>query len=253
MILNSRTLITALQLTAFLTISATLGGCNGNGDPLEEAAAAPSCGPMDQRGSYMASIEKNAAVQVTIDDRFSATEKNDILEAISVWNQYGREQLGFNLFSAQSGGVPADSTPQGVDDCGFAGSSGTFAVVRETSNERWTALGLSSNNPAATIRCHSLNRVVRQVVIVNPSHTQAQQFMSVIVHELGHSIGLDHSCTGGSGASDFISCAGLSENHPYKQAVMYPILKTNSTNAELSERKESLRENDRERASCLLR
>jgi hypothetical protein len=79
----------------------------------------------------------------------------------------------------------------------------------------------------------------------------SSQFSSVVIHELGHSLGLDHSCVEAKGSTKFRSCVGLSEDDPYREAVMYPSLRARASLSDQPEIKDLLRPNDSMRASCL--
>ena len=228
-----------------------LGGCSpaqtGNSAP-----AAVNCGPADQSATFMTPVEKNATLQVTIDSRFSSDQVNSILAAIDVWNQYGRSTLGRVLFNASNGSVNEAESPQKAGDCSFTGDPSAFPIIMETSATKWTALNLSKFNPAVTIRCSGGATLASQTMLIYPSYTQKEEFMSVVLHELGHALGLDHSCTSATAQTGFPACASLSDSHPYNQAVMNPVLHPNLGNANLTEKKENLRSNDTERATCRL-
>ena len=204
----------------------------------------------------MTPIAKNATLQVTIDTRFSSDQVNSIIAAIDVWNQYGRSTLGHDLFNSSNGSVKEEESPQKAGDCSFSGDPGAFPIFMETSATKWTALNLTKYNPAVTIRCtgggSGAPTLASQTMLINTSYTQKEEFMSVVLHELGHALGLDHSCTAGAAQSGFPACASLSEGHPYNQAVMNPLLHPNTANVSLAEKKETLRSNDTERATCRL-
>ena len=81
----------------------------------------------------------------------------------------------------------------------------------------------------------------------------------MILHELGHSLGLDHSCDTSGGSDGFIGCSELPSDHEYRFAVMFPGLKArvavvdpdSGTVNFAPETRETLTSNDADRASCL--
>jgi hypothetical protein len=112
-----------------------------------------------------------------------------------------------------------------------------------------------SSIPAATLRCFAHGKVDHQVMLayLNGGSVGADSvhFGSVVVHELGHTLGLDHSCMLGAGSDKFRACAGLPESHLYHQAVMFPTLRARRSRFEQPEIKNQLRDNDVRRSSCL--
>jgi hypothetical protein len=201
----------------------------------------------------MVRLNNDDPVIVTIDSGFSLDERMAIERAAAVWNAFGNSSLGHDLFRLRTDSIPGGSEPGAQTDCNFNGSDSSLRVMREVSATRWTALSLTSDNPGVTIRCHSGDSLVKQVVILNPTYTNPQQFMSVALHELGHAIGLDHSCTFTDPKADFATCSGIAQDHPYHLAVMFPVLRTSRTPGVAPEMKEDLRANDMERAMCLYR
>ena len=213
------------------------------------------CGPEDQRGSYMPKLEPET-VRVVLDSN-AASLAPAVERAVQVWNQASNGDLNRPLFSFDRSRVFRDQAYLGGGGgCdSIQGSSGAVIVSLDTSNpseshSAWGQLGLTAANPAVTIRGSDSDQgVMKQVVLVNANALNSGQATSVILHELGHAIGLDHSCTDGSPRDDYAGCGGLGADHPYRQAVMYPRLAQTAHSG--GEVKESLQTNDLERMQCL--
>jgi hypothetical protein len=223
---------------------------------LQDAISSGSCAVgADQIGSFLPSLPTQETVQVSVASDFSAEERAAISSALSEWNGWSERSVGRNFFDETSAALDADFIPAGTDDpCDFAspGANGDFAIVRVSDLSIWDDLSLTQSNPAATLRCRSGDQLTRQVMLVRPDLVRSEQWASVILHELGHVVGLDHSCNLSAGTDDYLSCTGLDADHPYRSAVMYPKLSLGSlTSGRGMEVKEALQENDRLRAGCL--
>ena len=128
----------------------------------------------------------------------------------------------------------------------------SFPLVMEHDPNRWASLGLNKRIPGATFRCTQDQSVlVQQWVSIYPAFVDATQFKTVVIHELGHALGLDHSCINQGGLPDFKACAEIPGSHDYAKAVMYPSLSANRLPSGKFETKESLRNNDLVRSACL--
>lgn len=209
-----------------------------------------ACGASDQYASYMNPMDSTQIQTLSIDSAFSAEEINKIQAAVATWNAESRRSIGRDIFRTITLSLSASSVPQSNTDCNFPGSSqSAFSIVKVTSQETWTALGFSTGNPGVTLRCASgRDFTQKQVVLLNTVNMAnfTQIFESVILHELGHAIGLDHSCDPtNSGISGFAGCGKAGTDASYKEAVMFPYVSPNDT-------RENLRRNDEERATCAL-
>ena len=132
------------------------------------------------------------------------------------------------------------------------GTSRHFYLSKQTDLDQWKRRGLTSNVPGATFRCTENKSVLtKQWVEIFPSLVDSSQFKTVVIHELGHSLGLDHSCINEEGKPDFKSCKNIDKKHDYYQALMYPTLRKSRLDNGQFESKEDLKNNDLIRAACL--
>ena len=223
---------------------------------LQDAISSGACAvDADQVGSFLPSLPTQETVQVSVDAQFSEEERAAISSALSEWNGWSEGSIGRSFFDETSAQLDSEFIPSDSSDpCSFVspGSNGDFAIVRVSDLGVWDDLSLTNSNPAATLRCRSGDQLTRQVMLVRPDLVRSEQWASVVLHELGHAVGLDHSCNLSAGTDDYLSCTGLDAEHPYRSAVMYPKLSLGSlTSGRGMEVKETLQENDRLRAGCL--
>lgn len=203
----------------------------------------------DQRGSFMVSIHTPETIQVHVDTQFSPEEFKLISKAASQWNTFSQTALNRPFFNIQtiSEKKLLTSALTSKDACAFpSGDESSFQILKENSMTRWKDLGFKENTPGVTLRCNTNDQLIKQVILINPNPTisDSKQFMSIVLHELGHSLGLNHSCSENKDSKNYRFCEDLNPEHPYKAAIMFPILGH-------SETKEILMSNDKERASCL--
>jgi hypothetical protein len=205
-------------------------------------------------------------VTLTVDSRWSTDERAALEKAAGTWNALARASGKPEFFRIRVAAVADLSARQDLQGCDLPeGSESGFPVVRTAGEESWSMMGFSTSTPAVTLRCHRGDELTKQAVLVNPDLITLEQLSSVFLHELGHALGLDHSCQLDGDSPSFRSCRGLLSDHPYREAVMYPALRiaaplskigygyggVSSYNPSSLEVKELLQQNDVERASCL--
>lgn len=209
----------------------------------------------DQQRSFMG---KNTAfpIQVMVDDAFSKSEQTAISKAIDKWNALGNDVAGHQFFSITVSQIPEAAKSFDINSCQNSPNDGSDAthyyLVKETNFSRWKRdLGLNDSTPGVTLRCDRDKRLVQQTVIIQTKVTDPLQFESIVLHELGHSLGLDHSCNNKAATDNFISCDQLPAEHPYRQAVLYPSLRARASISSTPEIRQELQQNDRDRTQCL--
>lgn len=246
----------------------------------------------DQKGSFNAKLEE-LPITLFIDSSFNHSQRQAAFAAATEWNrQAGGAGQAF-IFDSKEAAVPASvrlfdaNTAEGACAGGLGGTKSVYLVNVSDSADA-VRVGLSGNGTfATTVQCKSDIYIRSQAIYFNTSVTPAAQVGSVMLHEMGHALGLKHSCAKGTEddpeGAGYRACQGLAADHPYRTAVMYPWLSNvdplrtggaqilnaypryfpqnpyqryNSEAAphwrgEALEMKENLRENDKVRFNCL--
>jgi len=184
---------------------------------------------------------------------FSASELQAIQAAIGTWNTFFSASKSFELYLSgtspltvvgNSGTRLTSATVCGSSTVTPSGFSNTIKIYR---NSTWSYssdfMALTSLCPV-TVSSSPYKQFFAAVMEINFQNyfvagTPQPDLQSVVTHELGHMLGLNHSCVG-------TGCTGAPSN--YTSAVMYPSLGFVGVNG-IQNR--SLQTNDQERANCL--
>lgn len=187
---------------------------------------------------------------------FSAAEENAIMAAADVWNAFyqasGRGNAvidyGTQTFPYRSGQTKQSDVcaHRILTDLGFVGR---IVIYKTTASWAYgqavialTTLCKDSGSPYPAIY-GGMSEVNFQNYFV--SGQKQPDLTSIYVHELGHLIGIDHSCD--ADRPGFPSCVGAPDD--YLSAVMYPGVKFNGL---IGEPRRQLNVNDKSRANCVL-
>jgi hypothetical protein len=190
--------------------------------------------------------------------QFTSTELTKLRNAVDTWNSFYSETKGFPLLDAgQASGLqevnqtkPTFNSLCQSSIASTEGFSGKVVLYKVTS---WPysndIIGLTTQCPISGTPYRKFYMAMLELNFRDYWVTGGRQpdLESIVLHELGHLLGLDHSCS--SQSKDGVpGCSDEDLNPDYAAAIMYPSI---SFKGNYGEERRTLETNDQERANCL--
>ncbi|MBU6376382.1 MAG: matrixin family metalloprotease [Bdellovibrionales bacterium] len=205
---------------------------------------------------------------------FRLKKQQEALSAIQVWNNFTRASLGYEIFaqspaefigvreSEVSPEIRLSTAPNDSVSCSshsLLDPSGQAFVQPMVVHLEPSWKTRHENQPkvvAQTTQCFVEGSPVVKLSFIDvnteeffTAGKQAQDFKSIIIHELGHVLGLGHSCEFNSHIAGVPDCTSKRLPKDYRRAVMYP--KYDIYSETTSEIRDRLKSNDIGRFNCL--
>jgi hypothetical protein len=192
---------------------------------------------------------------------FSNDEMLDIVRAADTWNEFYKATQGFPVFDyGANGSVNVSSTPVPTNACATGlvqGNVFTSPVVIYKQG-KWPHPSGAQSTIALTNFCTSSGKPYPTTYMAYMELNYQYFFVAgqkqpdlqtIVSHELGHLLGLYHSCDMNSSKTGTPNCLSPSLNTDYRAALMFPVF---GFGTDLSgEVKRGLASNDQGRANCL--
>lgn len=184
-------------------------------------------------------------------------EVADIIKAADSWNEFYSQSLNINVFDygdktnprVSNIAKPSTLCTQGIVQSGqFSGAVVLYKQGVWPANLS-DAIALTSFCPLPAKPLPTLFMAVMEVNYQDffVQGKKIPDLQSIITHEFGHLLGLDHSC--GKNKVGMPECTSATLSPDYSAAVMFPAFNFDTTG--LGEQKRTLTSNDEGRANCL--
>lgn len=192
----------------------------------------------------------------------ASTEQTPITKAADTWNQFYTASMNITTIdyggSVASAKTTTTSDPAGATLCNqgilqgtkFGGAVGIYKLGKWPTAYPASAMALTTFCYTQATPYRRIYMAVMELNYQNffVSGQKIPDLQSIVLHEMGHLMGLDHSCSTVTKAG-YPDCANSNIDPDYLSASMYPVFGFDqSGNGEV---KQTLGTNDQSRANCL--
>lgn len=243
------------HLFKLILLSLLLGGC---APPMDDGLLVTECVlPEDQSGTLSGRWKVQPIPIAFRSGQFGSTTKDAIVKAADTWNSFFKKSQGIQILDYGDPDSPRETssnkssslcTQSIVSDSAYVGS----VVIRAYSD--WP---YDEDAIAMTVFCPQpdtpLNSMYNGIMELNFEHyfvngTKVPDMTSLLIHEFGHLVGLNHSCETLS-TPNTPDCDDSSLPNEYFEAVMFPVVFFDQSG--FGELRRTLKRNDQGRANCL--
>ena len=241
----------------YTAIALNLAACQEFAAGVKAPKPGQACSLAENQSSTLLAPVNELPIRLYLDPKFKSSQVDLIKAAIGAWNNFSVISIKQKMFEIVETRalVNFHGYFSGYDFCADTAITEGVYVVSEDSVSHWKQLGYSEATGGMTIRC-SAGASPRMIMMLNSVELTEDLFVGAALHELGHVLGLDHSCNNRDKGDGTIVCERLGKSHPYRLAVMtgktdFSSMSNGRQTWIIGTPLSGLQQNDLDRAYCL--